>query len=248
MSEVLVMARRSVRLSLRAGDALITALALPIMMMLLFVYFFGGAIETGGPYVQHVVPGVLVLCAAYGAGTTAMSVANDMAEAVMDRLRSLDVSATALLGGHVAASVARNLAATVLVFAVAFAIGFRPVAAPGDWLLAAALITAFVTAMSWVAAAIGLLAKTPEAASGYAFVFAFLPYPSSAFVPVETMPGWLQAFAAGQPLTQVIDSMRALLLDGSATVLGAAFVWCAALGLAGVAAAAALYRLRVKRA
>jgi ABC-2 type transport system permease protein len=245
MSDALTMVGRSVRLSARNLDALISALALPVMLMLVFVYFFGGAIETGGAYVQYVVPGVLVLCAGFGAGNTALSVANDMTGGIIDRFRSLDVGGTAVLGGHVAASVVRNLAATVLVFALAFAIGFRPEATLAGWLAAAGVLLAFVLAISWVAAAVGLLAKSPEAAGGFTFFVAFLPYPSSAFVPVGTMPSWLHGFAEHQPLTPVIESLRGLLLDqpvGSSP--WQALAWCAALTAAAVASSAVLFRRR----
>lgn len=243
------MVGRSVRLSSRNPDAVITALALPVLLMLVFVYLFGGAIDTGGGYgryVDYVAPGVLVLCAGFGAGTTAMSVADDMKGAVIDRFRSLDVGGTAVLAGHVAASVVRNLAATVLVFGVAFAVGFRPEAGVGGWLASAGILLAVITAISWVAAAVGLLANSPEAASGFTFFLAFLPYPSSAFVPVDSMPGWLHGFAEHQPLTPVIESLRGLLLGHP--VGGSpweALAWCAGLTAASVAAAAALFRRRV---
>lgn len=249
LTHSVTMIGRSVRLSSRNPDAVITALALPVLLMLVFVYLFGGAIDTGGGYgryVDYVAPGVLVLCAGFGAGTTAMSVADDMKGAVIDRFRSLDVGGTAVLAGHVAASVVRNLAATVLVFAVAFAIGFRPDAGPGGWLASAGILLAVITAISWVAAAVGLLANSPEAAGGFTFFLAFLPYPSSAFVPVESMPGWLHGFAEHQPLTPVIESLRGLLLDrpvGSSP--WEALAWCAALTAVAVAASAALFRRRM---
>ncbi|AZM46859.1 multidrug ABC transporter permease [Streptomyces sp. WAC 06738] len=243
------MVGRSVRLSSRNPDAVITALALPVLLMLVFVYLFGGAIDTGGGwrYVDYVAPGVLVLCAGFGAGTTAMSVADDMKGAVIDRFRSLDVGGTAVLTGHVAASVVRNLAATVLVFAVAFAIGFRPDAGVGGWLASAGILLAVITAISWVAAAVGLLANSPEAAGGFTFFLAFLPYPSSAFVPVDSMPGWLHGFAEHQPLTPVIESLRKLLLGQPAgSSPWEALAWCAALTVGSMAAAAVLFRRRVR--
>ncbi len=248
LTHAATMVGRSVRLSSRNPDAVITALALPVLLMLVFVYLFGGAIDTGGGYgryVDYVAPGVLVLCAGFGAGTTAMSVADDMKGAVIDRFRSLDVGGTAVLAGHVAASVVRNLAATVLVFGVAFAVGFRPEAGVGGWLASAGLLLAVITAISWVAAAFGLLADSPEAAGGFTFFLAFLPYPSSAFVPVDSMPGWLHGFAEHQPLTPVIESLRGLLLGRP--VGGSpweALAWCAGLTAVSVAAAAALFRRR----
>ena len=131
-----------------------------------------------------------------------MSVTTDMTGGIIDRFRSLDVGGSSVLAGHVAASVVRNLASTVLVFGVAFLIGFRPSAGPLDWLAAAGILVLFILAISWLSAAFGLLARSPEAAGGFSFLVMFLPYPSSAFVPIDTMPSWLQGFAsqpAGHP-------------------------------------------------
>jgi ABC-2 type transport system permease protein len=206
------MAERSLRLSTRNLDALITALALPIMLMLLFVYLLGGAIQTGTTYVTYVVPGVLLLCALFGASLTAVSVSSDLNGGIIDRFRSMDVAGAAILDGHVVASLARIIVSTVLVVGVAFLIGFRPQATPLDWLAAAGILLAFVAAFAWLSAAVGLLTRSPEAASGFTFFVIFLPYPSSAFVPIETMPEWIQGFAEHQPVTSVIESIRGLLL------------------------------------
>ncbi len=241
----LTMAVRCTRLSARDLDALLTSLILPVLLMLVFVYLFGGAIDTGTAYVTYVVPGVLVLCAGYGAATTAVGVSGDMAEGVVDRFRSLDVGGTSVLAGHVVASVARNAVATAAVFAVAFLIGFRPDASPAGWAAAVGVLAAYVVAFSWLSAAIGLLAESPEAASGFTFFVLFLPYPSSAFVPVDTMPGWMHGFAENQPVTHVIEALRGLLLDepvGSAPWL--ALIWCGGLLVVSVAASAVLFRRR----
>lgn len=248
MSDVTVMAQRSLRISVRNVDGLITALMLPVMLMLLFVYLFGGAIDTGTRYVTYVVPGVILLCAAYGASMTAISVASDMTEGVIDRFRSMDVSGAAVLAGHVAASSARNLASAALVLAVAYLIGFRPLAGPAQWLAAVGVLLAFIVALSWLSAAVGLLAKSPEAASGFTFFVLFLPYPSSAFVPIETMPTWLHGFAEHQPATPVIETVRGLLLGqplGDSPAL--ALAWCAGIGVLSVAAAALLFQARTRR-
>ena len=130
---------------------------------------------------------------------------------IIDRFRSMDIGGTAFLTGHVIASAVRNLVSTALVIGVAFAIGFRPHASAADWLAAMAILTLFILALSWFAATVGLIAGSPEAASGFTFLVMFLPYPSSAFVPIHTMPSWLQGFAANQPCTAVIESLRALL-------------------------------------
>jgi ABC-2 type transport system permease protein len=202
---------RCLRLSLRNVDGLMTALALPVMLMVMFVYLFGGAIHTGTRYIDYVVPGVLLVCVGFGAGTTAVSVAQDMASGITDRLRSMDVRGESLIGGHVVASVARNLASAALAVAVAFALGFRAHAGADRWLEAIGILTLFILAISWFAAAIGILVRSAEAAQGITFLVSFLPYPSSAFVPIHTMPSWLQGFAANQPVTAVTDTLRALL-------------------------------------
>jgi ABC-2 type transport system permease protein len=246
VSDALTMSVRSVRLSMRHLDALITSLVLPVMLMLVFVELFGGAIETGAEdYVTYVVPGVILLCAGFGSATTAVSVSQDMTGGIVDRLRSMDVSGAAVLGGHVAASVVRNVASTILVFTIALALGFRPGAGPLHWLAVAGVLLAFVIAVSWLAATIGLLAGSPEAANGFTFVVMFLPYASSAFVPVDTMPSWLQGFAEHQPITPVTETLRGLLLG---TPLGhepwTALAWCAGILLVSVVASAVLFQRR----
>ncbi|MGW7329297.1 ABC transporter permease [Streptomyces sp. NPDC054840] len=243
----LALAGRSLRISSRRPDALIAALMLPVMLMLIFVYFFGGAIDTGTAYVTYVVPGAMLLCAGFGAASTAVSVTEDMTNGVIDRFRSLDIGGIPVLAGHVAASVVRNLISTTLVLAVALAIGFRPQAGPAAFLAAAGLLLTYITAISWLAAALGLLARTPEAAGGFTFLMMFLPYPSSAFVPIDTMPGWLHGFADHQPLTPVIESLRALLLAqpaGDAPWI--ALTWCAGITAAAVTLAAVLFRGRTR--
>src|SRR3712207_3593919 len=131
----------------------------------------------------------------------------DMAGGLVDRLRTLDVGGAAFLAGHVAASALRNAASTVVVLLVAVLIGFRPDATPLQWLAVAGVLALFVLALSSFAALIGLAARSPEGANGFTFLVMFLPYPSSAFVPIETMPGWLRGFAAHQPITPVIETV-----------------------------------------
>ncbi|MFE5626285.1 ABC transporter permease [Streptomyces virginiae] len=243
----LALAGRSLRISRRSPDALIAALMLPVMLMLIFVYFFGGAIDTGTQYVTYVVPGAMLLCAGFGAASTAVSVADDMRTGVIDRFRTLDIGGIPILAGHVAASVLRNLLSTTLVLAVALAIGFRPQAGPAAYLAAAGLLLAYITAISWLAAVLGLLAKSPEAAGGFTFLMMFLPYPSSAFVPIETMPGWLHGFAEHQPLTPVIESLRALLLAQPAgSAPWTALTWCAGITAVAMTLAGVLFRGRTR--
>jgi ABC-2 type transport system permease protein len=247
VSDALTMSGRCLRLSRRNPEALLTSLMLPVMLMLLFVYLFGGAIQTGTRYVTYVVPGLLLLCAGYGASITAVSVANDMRGGIVDRLRSLDVGGAAFLAGHVTASVARNAASTTLVLAVGLLIGFRPDADALEWVAAAGVLLAFVLALSWLAAVIGLLARSPEGANAFTFFVMFLPYPSSAFVPVATMPSWIQGFAEHQPVTPVIETIRSLLLGTPAgSSPWQALAWCAALLTISITLAGVLFRRRTR--
>jgi ABC-2 type transport system permease protein len=245
VSDVLTMTARSFRLTTRQIDSLLTALLLPVLLMLLFVVLFGGAVHTGTRYVTYVVPGVLLLCAGYGAAVTAVSVSQDMTGGIIDRFRSLDVKGAALLAGHVAASVARNLVSTALVFGVACLIGFRPHAGLPGWLAAAGLLLTYILAVSWLAAAFGLAVKTPEAANGFIFLVAFLPYASSAFVPVSTMPSWIRGFADNQPVTPATQAIRGLLLGSPAgTGPWVALAWCGGILAAGVVVSGVLFSRR----
>ncbi|GAA2586392.1 ABC transporter permease [Actinomadura fulvescens] len=250
MSEALILTGRTLRLSRRQPDAVLTAMILPVLLMLVFVYFFGGAIDTGAgytrdQYVMYVTPGVLLLCAGFGSATTAVTVVEDMKQGVIDRFRSLDIGGTPILASHVLASTARNLASTVLVLGAALLIGFRPGATVAGWLAAAGVLLAYIVAISWLSAAFGLLARSPETAGGFTFLMMFLPYPSSAFVPTETMPGWLRPFAEHQPISPVIETVRGLLLDrpvGSAP--WHALAWCGGILAFAIVAAAVLFRNR----
>lgn len=240
--------RRGMRLSLRNVDGLITSLALPVILMLVFVYLLGGAIATGDRYVDFVVPGVLLICAGFGAGTTAVSVAADLSTGVIDRFRSMGVRAGTLVGGHVGASVARNLVSTAIVIAVATAIGYRSDADVAHWAAAIGILLLFVLALSWCCAALGVLARSAEAANGFTFFISFLPYLSSAVVPIETMPRWLQGVARNQPVTPVIDSIRALLAGRSAGADPVRAVgWSLALIAGAVVLTSVLYRRRTAR-
>ncbi|MFD5385021.1 ABC transporter permease [Streptomyces sp. NPDC127074] len=245
MSDAIVLTGRTIRLTRRNLDAVLTAMLLPVMLMLVFVYFFGGAIHTGTEYVTYVVPGVMLLCAGFGSANTAVTVAHDMTGGIIDRFRSLDIGGTPILAGHVAASVLRNAVATAIVFGVAFLIGFRPHAGPLDWLAVAGILLMFILAISWLSACFGLIARSPEAAGGFTFLMMFLPYPSSAFVPIDTMPGWLHGFAEHQPVTPVIEALRGLLLDRPVgDSAWQALVWCGGILVVAAGASGALFRRR----
>jgi ABC-2 type transport system permease protein len=244
MSDSLALIGRSVRHSIRSIDALLTAVMLPIMLLLLFVYVFGGAIETDGRYLDYVVPGIILLCAGYGAATTAVTVNSDKTTGMIDRLRSMPIASAAPLTGHVVASIMRNLCSTVLVLAVALLIGFGSTAGVAEWLGILGILLAFMAAISWLAAAFGLLAGSAEAAGAFSFFVLFLPYVSSAFVPPESMPGALEAIAAHQPITAITETLRSLMLGMPSDDTALAVGWCAALAVAGCAAATALSRRR----
>lgn len=235
---------RSVRRTARDVETLLMSLLLPVMLMLLFVYIFGGALQTGMAYVDYVVPGTILLCAGYGAASTATSVSADVTSGFVDRLRSMPVLGSSVLTGHVVASVARNVVATVVVMGVAYAVGWRPDPRPVAWLAALGLIVLFILAISWLSAALGLVARSPETANAFTFVILFLPYVSSAFVPTGTLPGFLRGFAEHQPVTPVIETLRPLLMGGSVTASTAwlAIAWCVGLGAVSMVASAVLYR------
>jgi ABC-2 type transport system permease protein len=255
VTDTQVMIARSLRRSVRDPEAFITALALPIILMLLFVYVFGGAFNAGvraggAGYVNYVVPGLIVLCAGFGAGTTAVAVATDMSSGIVDRFRSMPIAAWSVLAGHIAASLVRNLLATALVIAVGLGVGWRPVAGPAEWAGAIAMIVGFILAMSWLAACFGLVVGSQEAATGATFALMFIPYLSSAFVPASTMSAALRPIAANQPFTPVIETMRGLWMGHTST--GAAVgheawlaaVYCAAILVIAATAASWLFRHR----
>lgn len=246
MTATLTLVGRSIRLSRRNLDLMIMAVVLPVLMMALFVYVFGGAINHVESYVDYVVPGIVVLCTGYGATSTAMSVADDMKKGVVDRFRSMPISSFAVLTGHVTASVARNALATFAVVLVALLMGFRPSATWSDWVLAMGLLLLYVLALSWLAAGFGVIARSVESASLLGFFMLFVPYLSSAFVPVSTMPSWLRVVSEHQPITPVIETVRALLNSAPASSGWLAVAWSGGLLVAAFAWATWLFR-RINR-
>ena len=248
VSDHLTMTGRSLRHAVRSPDSMITAIALPVFILLLFVYVFGGAIHTGTAYLNYVVPGIILLSATWGASQTAVGVCADVTGGIVDRFRAMAIVPSSVLTGQVISSALRNLVSTAIVIGVATAMGFRPSATATEWLAAIGMIKVFVLAVSWLCACLGLLANSAEAAGGFTFLLLFLPYVSSAFVPVGSMPGWLRGFAAHQPVTPVIETVRGLL---SGTAIGdsawIAVGWCLGLGAVGFAAACLLFARRGAR-
>jgi ABC-2 type transport system permease protein len=248
------MVGRSLRRSFRDPEAFITALALPVVLMLLFVYVFGGAFNAGaaggGGYASYVVPGLIVLCAGFGASTTAVAVATDLKSGIIDRFRSMPIAGWSVIAGHIAASLVRNLLATALLIGVGLAVGWRPSGGQAQWLGAIAMIVAFIAAMSWFAALLGLLVGSPESANSASFALTFIPYLSSAFVPAATMTPVLRPIAANQPFTPVIETMRGLWMGRTSTGAPVAHeallagLYCAVLLVLSAVAAGWLFRHR----
>jgi ABC-2 type transport system permease protein len=243
ISDTAALVGRCLRRSTRQLDTLLLAVLLPVMLLLMFVYVFGGAMDAGMDYIDFVVPGIILLTAGYGSSTTAVDVASDITGGIMDRFRSMPIRATGVMTGHAFASMARNAVSTALVIGIAMLIGFDANATALEWFAAIGLIGLYVAALTWLAVAIGVVASGPEAASGFTFTILFLPYVSSAFVPVDTMPDVLSSIAVWNPVTPVADTLRGLLLGTPIGSSGAqAVAWCLGLLAVGWFAAALLFR------
>lgn len=247
-SDTWVLIKRSLEHIFKNTDQLLGLTIQPIMFLLLFRYVFGGAIETGGvEYVNFLVAGILVQMAAFGANTTAISVATDMKQGIIDRFKSLPMVSSAVMTGHVVADLARNTLSSIIMIVVALFVGFRPVASFQDWLVILALILLFTFAISWLSAIMGLLAKSVEAVQWMGFLLIFpLTFASAAFVPTDTMPTVLRVFAENQPVTHVIEAIRALMNGTSAgNHIWLSVVWFAGITIISFPIASHLFRNRV---
>lgn len=226
------MMKRSIRHITRSLDQVMSLVLFPVMFMLLNRYVLGGAINTGDvSYANYLFAGILVQTLAFGANYTTINIAVDMKEGIVDRFRSLPMASSALIVGHITADLVRNIISAAIIILIGFAVGFRPNANLNEWLLVIGLSLLFTLAISWLSAILGLMVKSLEAAQWIGFVVIFpLTFVSSAFVPTSTMPSALRAFAENQPLTHVIDTVRALLvgtpLDSSGWL---AVAWCIAI-------------------
>ena len=236
------MVGRELKHTLRFPLLLIGSILGPVVFLLLFVYILGGPIggglgtaARGAPYVDFLVPGILMMTVAAGSGTTAITVCTDMTGGIIDRFRTMPIARGAVLTGHVGGSVLRTLVTTTVVTGVSLAVGFRPVASVADWFAVAGIIVAFAFALAWVSVAIGLMAKTVAGANSASLPIQFLlPFLSSAFVPAASMPAGVRWFSEHQPFTPVVESLRALLTGapvGNTAYL--ALAWCAGIALAG---------------
>lgn len=231
LSDTAVLTRRTLRHVTRSVDTIITTTVMPVGIMLLFVYVFGGAIDTGTEssqsYLDYQLPGILLITVASGVAYTAARLFTDLSSGIFDRFQSLPIARSGLLWAHVLTSLLANLISLAIVLLVALAIGFRSGAGPLAGLAVAGLLTLFTLTLTWIAIIPGLSAKTVDGASAFSFPLIFLPFVSSAFVPTATMPGPLRAFAENQPTTALIDAIRELLAGrpaGSDSVL--ALAWC----------------------
>ncbi|MGH2391275.1 MAG: ABC transporter permease [Chloroflexota bacterium] len=213
------MAKRSLRHILRSPDTIITVVLMPIAMLLLFVYVFGGALEhqTGSvKYVDFLTPGIIVMTVISGIAYAAFRLGNDIQKGIINRFRTMPVVPSSILGGQAASSTLSNLFSSLLVLAVAFAIGFRTSAGPLEWLLFAGLVALFTLATTWMAIFFGLLAKTAEGAGSFSYILMLLIFISPSFVPTDSMTPALRGFADNQPLTPIVETLRSLLTTGAA--------------------------------
>ncbi|MGI5908080.1 MAG: ABC transporter permease [Christensenellales bacterium] len=227
-SDMGVMIGRSMRHIARSIDTIITVTLMPIAFMLLFVYVFGGAIKAGTDnYVNYLLPGILLIAIASGISYTAYRLFMDMQRGIFERFRSMPIARSSALWGHVLTSLVSNAISVVVIILAALIMGFRSSAGVLSWLAVAGILALFTLALTWVAAIAGLCAKSVDGAGAFSYPLIFLPFVSSAFVPTETMPPVVRAFAENQPVTSIVESIRALLsgqrVGGD---IWAALAWC----------------------
>lgn len=239
---------RLMRSILRSPDTIITVVITPIMMLLLFVYVFGGAIETGtANYVNYLLPGILLITIASGVAYTSLRLFNDVKSGLMARFLTMPIARPSVLWAHVLTSIVANSLAVIVVVLVALLMGFRSNADLLEWLAVAGILGFFMLALTWLAIIPGLTAKSMEGATAYSYPLIFLPFISSAFVPTETMPAIVRAFAENQPVTSIVDSIRALLGEGTVgNDIWIALAWCAGLAIAAYFFAAAAFKRQLQ--
>lgn len=227
-SDIGVMFGRSMRHVFRSMDTIVTACIMPIAMLLLFVYVLGGAIQTGtDSYVNYLLPGILLITVANSIGYVSFRLFSDVQRGIFERFDSLPIARSAALWGHVLTSLVSNAMSVVVVVLVALVMGFRSPAGVGSWLAVAGILGLFTLALTWIAVIPGLRAKSVDGAVAVAYPIHFLPLISSAFVPTDSMPGPVRAFAENQPVTAVVESLRALLAGQPVGHdLWVALAWC----------------------
>ena len=228
VGDTAVLTGRSLRHITRSPDTIITTVLTPIAIMLLFVYVFGGAISNGsGSYVRYLLPGILLITIASGVSYTAFRLFLDLQSGIFERFQSLPIARPSVLWAHVLTSLSANLVSLVVVVGVAVVMGFRSGAGALAWLAVAGILLLFTLALTWLAVIPGLTAKTADGASAFAYPLIFLPFISSAFVPTDTMPGPVRAFADYQPVTILVNTIRDLFTHQPVgTDIWIALAWC----------------------
>ncbi len=247
LGDTAVLLGRSLRHIARSPDTIITTVVTPIAMLLLFVYVLGGAIQAGtGSYVNYLLPGVLIITIASGISYTAYRLFLDLQSGIFERFQSMPIARAAVLWAHVLTSLVANLISLVVVLLVALVMGFRSGAGVLGWLAVAGILVLFTLALTWLAVIPGLTASSVDGASAFAYPLIFLPFISSAFVPTASMPGPVRAFAENQPVTSIVNTLRALFTEQPVGVgIWTALAWCVALLVAAVTFAGITYRRRI---
>ena len=242
-----VLLGRTMRHITRSPDTIITVAIMPIALMLLFVYVFGGAIRTvSGHYVNYLLPGILLITIGMGISYTGFRLFTDMQSGIFERFQSLPIARSSALWAHVLTSVVSNLISLVIVVLVAVGIGFRSGAGVLAWLAIAGILVLFILALTWIAVIAGLSAKTTDGAGAFSYPIIFLPFISSAFVPTRTMPGPVRAFADNQPATSIVDTIRDLLAHQPVSAsIWIALAWCLGILIAAYALAMAAYHRKI---
>lgn len=235
---------RSMRHILRSPDTIITVTITPIMLMLLFVYVFGGAIRAGTDrYVNYLLPGILLIAIASGTSYTAMRLFMDVQKGLFSRFHAMPIARSSLLWGHVLTSLVSNAISVAVIVLIALVMGFRSTAGVFAWLAVAGILALFTLALTWLAVIPGLSAKTIDGASAFAYPLIFLPFISSAFVPTGTMPTPVRAFAENQPVTSIVETMQSLLgVQPVGNEIWVALAWCAGIAIAAYLLAMRAYR------
>lgn len=247
ISDSLVLVNRSIKHITRNIDQLFSIAISPLMFFLLFRYVFDGAIDTGGiTYVNYIVAGALVEMLSYGSNYTTVNLAVDLQRGIVKRFRSLPISSSALLIGHVGADLVRNLISGLILIGISLVVGFHPTAGPLEWTLVIILAILFSLAISWISAILGLVIKSVEGAQWTIYIIIFpLTFVSSAFIPTKTMPTVLRFFAENQPLTQVINAIRGWLIGTPTDSAVLAFVWCIGIIIIAMPIAIWLFKRRI---
>ncbi|MEO3925208.1 ABC transporter permease [Micromonosporaceae bacterium B7E4] len=246
-SNTRVMLGRSVRHVTRSMDTIITVTIMPIAFMLLFVYVFGGAIQAGTDnYVNFLMPGILLIAIASGISYTAYRLFNDLQGGIFERFHSMPIARSSVLWGHVLTSLVSNAISVVVIVLVGLLMGFRSSAGVLGWLAVAGILVLFTLALTWVAVVAGLSASSTDGATAFSYPIIFLPFVSSAFVPTDTMPGPVRAFAENQPVTSIVNTIRALLERQSVGgEIWIALAWCVGILVIAYAFAMLAYRRRI---